>query len=237
MREASDLLRISAWQPSRTGIASERNKYGFPTVIYRTPSRLVEECEKAYDAGLLLAALELVVTIPDVCARIAGSDYRKWSEDYLGLVNDGEKRREDRNPTKTGEEIDAGFSAMERRGIFTASDLYQLRCAVVHAGSSSIDDKGAGAVYSPFKTIGVCAQGDARDVVASYGHTGSGSEVQENCTFDCVVRLEGLISLMAKGVIKFIQEDPARDREYSLEKECGRRGIIDFRPLTSEAGR
>ena len=36
----------------------------------------MEECEKAFDAGLLLAALNLVVTIPDVCANIDGTDYR-----------------------------------------------------------------------------------------------------------------------------------------------------------------
>lgn len=43
----------------------------------------MEECEKAFDAGLLLAALNLVVTIPDVCANIDGTDYRKWCKEYL----------------------------------------------------------------------------------------------------------------------------------------------------------
>ena len=235
MGDSPDLLKLSTWQPSRIGITSEVNSYGCPTVIYRTPSRLVEECEKAYDAGLLFAALELAVTIPDVCARIAESDYRKWCETYLQLVNDGEKCVEARQPIKTEEEVVAEFSAIERRGIFTASDLYQLRCAVVHSGSASIDDGGKGAVYSPFKTIGVRAEGDANGIIASYGHTRSASKKEEVCAFACTVKLEGLILRIAEGVLKFLKEDPSRDREYSLEEDSSHVGIVDFRSLRNAA--
>lgn len=64
------LDEIAAWRPAPSGgLESAVNEYGYPTVIHRTPSRLVEECEIAFDAGLLLAALSLVVTIPDVCAK------------------------------------------------------------------------------------------------------------------------------------------------------------------------
>lgn len=223
------LSEIADWRPSTVGLTSEANEYGLPTIVYRTPSSLVEECERAFDAGLLLAALELVVTIPDVCARIAGSDYRTWSGEYLGLVNDGEKRKGDRSGSKTQTDIDRGFRAMERRGVFTASDLYQLRCAVVHAGSSSVDGKGA--AYSPFRVIGVCVQRDSQGIIASYGHTGTGYGKQKNCAYDCVIRLEVLISLMAKGVGRFIEEDPDRDREYSTKEGLDRTGVVDYRPL------
>lgn len=117
MGDSPNLFKLSTWQPSRFGITSEANRYGHPTVIYRTPSRLVEECEKAYDAGLLFAALELAVTIPDVCARIAESDYRKWCETYLQLVNDGEKCVEARQPIKTEEEVVASSRRL-REGAF-----------------------------------------------------------------------------------------------------------------------
>ena len=49
------LDEIADWKPKASGgLKSDDNEYGFPTVVYRTPSRLMEECEKAFDAGLLL---------------------------------------------------------------------------------------------------------------------------------------------------------------------------------------
>lgn len=237
MGNHSELDEIRNWKPKLLpGVRSDENKYGFPTVIFRAPSKLVEECERAYDEGLLIAALALVVTIPDVCAHITGSDYRKWSEVYLGLTNDGNKREEDRKKSKTNDDVKRGFDAMEERGVFTASDLYQLRCAVVHAGSSSINDENSGSVYTPFRVIGICINGNAGNVIESWGHNGvgtDGEEIQDNCVCRCRVELAGLIALMAKGVCKFIQEDPSRDREYSLGDMFEQKGIVDFRPILS----
>lgn len=226
---------MASWSPKPSnGVPSKVNELGFPTVIHRTPSRLVEECEQAFDAGLLLAALTLAVTIPDVCAHIDGTDYRTWCSKYMGLLNSGEKRKKERSQSKTQEDIEKGFSVIESSGVFTASDLYQLRCAVVHAGSSSIEDKGTGAKYSPYRVIGVCVHGDARGVIASYGHTGTGAEDQQSdCAYHCAVKLEGLILLLAKGVRAFLEEDPSRDREYSDESTEARLrcGVTDYRPL------
>lgn len=221
------LAELESWTP-RTP-SEPTAGHGFPTVIYRTPSRLVEECENAFDAGLLLAALTLVVTVPDVCANIAGTDYRTWCEEYLGLSNDGRKMTEERKSEKSPEEIKKDFEEIACQGIFTASDLYQLRCAVVHAGSSVIEGKGK--KYSPYKVIGVCVQGDEHGIIASYGHTGTGIESLEGCAYDCVVKLEGLISRVAKGVRRFIEEDPGRDREYSTGKGFSRQGLVDYRHL------
>lgn len=224
------MTAIADWEPiPSAGLKCSDNEYGFPTVVCRTPSRLVEECENAFDAGMLLAALTLVVTIPDVCANIAGTDYRKWCKEYLGLPNDGRKMTDARKDEKRSDEIKEGFETIGARGIFTASDLYQLRCAVIHAGSSAIE--GRGEEYSPYKAIGVCVQGDARGIIASYGHKGTGHGSQRGCAFDCVVKLEGLISLVAKGVCKFVEEDPERDREYSTGKGFSHQGVVDFRPL------
>lgn len=132
-----------------------------------------------------------------------------------------------RKGEKRPDEIKEGFEEIACQGIFTASDLYQLRCAVVHAGSSVIEGKGE--KYSPYKVIGVCVQGDKHGIIASYGHTGTGIESQQDCAFDCVVKLEGLISLIAKGVCKFVEEDPERDREYSTGKGLYRQGVVDYR--------
>lgn len=222
------LAELESWRPrTPSQPAAETEGHGLPAVIYRTPSRLVRECEDAFDAGLLLAALTLIVTVPDVCANIAGTDYRNWCKGYLGLPNDGVDMTEERKSEKRPDEIEKGFEAIASRGIFTASDLYQLRCAAVHAGSSDIEGKSE--KYSPYKVIGVCVQGDANGIIASYGHTGTGIESQEDCAFDCVIKLEGLISLMAKGVRRFVEEDPGRDREYSSGEGFSRPGVVDCR--------
>lgn len=110
MNEKSRLDKIAEWRPRvSAGIRCDANEYGFPTVIYRTPSRLVEECEEAFDAGLPLAALSLVVTIPDVCANIAGVKYLDWCKRYLELPNSGEKIAAARKEQKTEEEISEAF--------------------------------------------------------------------------------------------------------------------------------
>ena len=228
------LATMAGWSPKPSnGVSSKANIYGLPIIIYRTPSRLIEECERAFDDGLLLAALSLSVTIPDVCARIGGTHYLDWCSTYLGLPNDGTKKQEARSQTKTQKDIDEGFALIEKSGVFTASDLYQLRCAVVHAGSSFIEEKGSGAKYSPYRVIGVCVQGNSRGVVTSYGYTGSGLEEQSDCAYDCVIKLEGLISTLAQGVKKFLEEDPSRDCEYPGEGNGSRYrcGVTDYRPL------
>lgn len=226
--------RLAGWKPKPSaGLSSKANEHGFPTIVYRTPSRLVEECERAFDEGLLLAALSLVVTIPDVCSRLlARSDYRSWCERYLHLSNDGKKRAREREKNKISADVSREMRDIAERGVFTVSDLYQLRCAVLHAASSSIDQKGAD--YSPYRTIGVCVQGDAENLVASFGHAGYGTNEQENCSYDCVVRLEGIISLMAKGVCEFLEEHPECDKEYTGEDRLRRTGVVDYRPLPKE---
>lgn len=103
---------------------------------------------------------------------------------------------------------------------------------MIHAGSSAIE--GRGEEYSPYKAIGVCVQGDALGIIASYGHKGIGYGSQQDCAFECVVKLEGLISLIAKGVCKFVEEDPERDREYSTGKELSRQGVVDFRSINKK---
>ena len=58
----------------------------------------------------------------------------------------------------------------------------------------------------PYRVIGVSAGFGADKLVAQFGHTANGMEQLENCSYDCVVSLEGLISRMAKGVSRFVKE-------------------------------
>ena len=231
MRARSDV--IASWEPkASTGLESKENSFGFPTVVLRTPTNIVAECEAAYDAGLLLVALSLVVIIPDVCSRLNGTDYLTWAARYLNLENDGRKKDVERKDVKSEADVKRGFDEILSNGIFTASDLYQLRCAVVHAGSASIDGKGS--AYSPYRVIGVCTGFGADKLVASFGHTATGSGRLENCAYDCVVNLEGLISRMAKGVARFVEEYPELDCEHSTKEGFDRLGITDFRPLQNK---
>lgn len=102
------------------------------------------------------------------------------------------------------------------------------------AGNDLIGQLRIGILDSPYKAIGVCVQGDALGIIASYGHKGIGYGSQQDCAFECVVKLEGLISLIAKGVCKFVEEDPERDREYSTGKELSRQGVVDFRSINKK---
>lgn len=124
------LDEIASWRPAPSGgLESAANEYGYPTVIHRTPSRLVEECEIAFDAGLLLAALSLVVTIPDVCAKAVGMKYTDWCAKYLDLPNTGEKMNAERKDEKSQDEISDELNGITARGAFTASD--PASCAVL----------------------------------------------------------------------------------------------------------
>lgn len=130
---------IVKWKPKLVEqVKTIENGCGFPTVIYRSPSRLIKECEDAYDCGCVIAALTLVLTIPDVCSRLDGTEYRIWSARYLQLKRPKGSKEKERAPEKTQKEVAKGFKCIESEGIFTAADLYQLRCSIVHAGSSVI---------------------------------------------------------------------------------------------------
>ena len=249
---------IDKWEPKLVEqVKTIENECGFPTVIYRSPSRLIKECEDAYDCGCVIAALTLVLTIPDVCSRLDGTDYRTWSARYLQLKRPKGSKEKERAPEKTQKEVAEDFKCIESEGIFTAADLYQLRCSIVHAGSSVIGKeetkdkdkdkdkkkKKDGAKFSPYRTIGVGLTGNPENLLISYGHDGVGIDEMTNCSYSCTVNLEGLIRRMAKGVEKLILEDPTRDDEYSFEKAesiedketpvTTRKGIVDYRTISN----
>lgn len=220
---------FAKWEPSTAGLVSESSKNGLHTTIIRAPSKLIEECQRAFDAGLLCASLTLVVTIPDVCGKLSGIPYRDWCERYLNLLNDSSKRTADRKTRKTEAELDEDFRRITEERRFTASDLYQLRNAVLHSASSEIEDGASGSSYCSFRRIGICVQNDTHSLIAIYGCNSTGEDAHTNCSLDCLVNLTALICRMTEGVHDFILEDPTRDREFSLS-DCSRmQGIVDLR--------
>lgn len=91
--------------------------------------RLIEDVNKALDAEAYMAALSLVLTLPDICAKAEYGDslknkerYIKWFDEYIGQY--------EKAPVKEGE-IEMPYLSGEV--------IYQLRCSVLHQGNPNID--------------------------------------------------------------------------------------------------
>lgn len=210
----------------------------FPTTIERSPSALVKEARAAYDAELFVACLTLLVTIPDVCshlidegvdAKTGGLGYRAWCEGYLDDVKKGFPLEDiNRSPEQTREEIDRTFERLTRHSAFTSSDLLQLRNAVLHTGSSRVEGKGA--KHSQYHSIGVYVTDSDSSLLCSYGMTSNPTTrgTEDNCRFEVVISLSGLLARMEKGVGRFLQEHPRCDVEYGKRSSL-HWGIVDMR--------
>lgn len=92
-------------------------------------NRLIEDVNKALDAQAYMAALALVLTLPDICAKAEYGDslknkerYIKWFDEHIG--------RYEKAPVELGE--------MEMPYL-SGEVAYQLRCSVLHQGNPDID--------------------------------------------------------------------------------------------------
>lgn len=91
--------------------------------------RLIDDVNKALDAEAYMAALSLVLTLPDVCAKAEYGDslgnkarYIKWYDEHIGQY--------EKAPIKSGE-VEMPYLSGEV--------IYQLRCSVLHQGTPNID--------------------------------------------------------------------------------------------------
>lgn len=91
--------------------------------------RLIDDVNKALDAEAYMAALSLVLTLPDICAKAKYGDtlknkerYVKWFDEYIGQY--------EKAPIKEGE-VEMPYLSGEV--------VYQLRCSVLHQGNPNID--------------------------------------------------------------------------------------------------
>lgn len=205
---------------------------GAPRTIERSPRNLIGEARMAFDAGLLISCLTVLVTIPDVCSNLIDSSnkdgQRNWCARYLGLpsipvVDDiGRSREQSRG------RIEQTMNALMREDNFTAFDFCQLRNAVLHTGSSIID--GTGAKFSPFHSIGIQVFDNDSQLVIGYGVTSSpGSDgIEDDCRIKISINLTALLARMEKGVAAFLSEYPELDRENG-KRDCLTWGIVDFR--------
>lgn len=208
---------------------------GAPRIIERSPRNLIGEARMAFDAGLLISCLTVLVTIPDVCANLIDSGnkdgQRDWCARYLGLPGTPVVKRVDRSREQSQDQLKRTMSALMREDNFTASDFCQLRNAVLHTGSSVVN--GAGAKYSPFHSIGMQVLDDDSQLVIGYGATSSPEPngVEVDCRIRITLNLTALLARMEKGVARFLNEYPELDREKG-EWDCLTWGIVDFRAST-----
>lgn len=205
----------------------------FPRTIERAPGTLIREARVAYDAGLFIACLTVLVTIPDICSHLmvgGGEDYRSWCETYLGLEEGIPRKEINRSPRQSREEINYTFERLAGGRVFTSSDLCQLRNAVLHAGSSKTE--GDGARYSQYHAIGVYVTDSGDSLVCSLGATSrpAAEGVEEDCCFEVVISLTGLLTMMETAVQRFLSEHPECDREYGRDSAL-HWGIIDMRTV------
>ncbi|MGP1505538.1 MAG: hypothetical protein ACTTIR_07960 [Eggerthia catenaformis] len=92
-------------------------------------NRIIDDINKALDAEAYMAALALVLTLPDICGRAefpdeksVGKRYIKWYDEYVGKYEKAPViEGEDPMPYLSGEVV------------------YQLRCAFLHQGNPNID--------------------------------------------------------------------------------------------------
>ena len=151
------LDEIAAWRPAPSGgLESAANECGYPTVIHRTPSRLVEKCEIAFDAGLLLAALSLVVTIPDVCAKAVGMKYTDWCVKYLDLPNTGEKMNAERKDGRAKTRL-AMSSTASRREVHSPPQT-STSCAVQWSMRGPRSSRAKERITAPTKSSGYASK-------------------------------------------------------------------------------
>lgn len=205
---------------------------GAPRTIERSPKNLIGEARMAFDAGLLISCLTVLVTIPDVCSNLIGSSnrdgQRNWCMRYLGFPSTPVVDDIDRSRKQSRDHIERTMNALMREDNFTASDFCQLRNAVLHTGSSVVD--GAGAKYSPFHSIGIQVFNNDSQLVIGYGVTSSPGYdgVEDDCRIKISINLTALLSRMEKGVAAFLSEYPELDRENG-KRDCLTWGIVDFR--------
>lgn len=93
--------------------------------------RIIDDISKALEAEAYMAALSLVLTLPDICAKAEYGDslhnkerYIKWYDENIGQY--------DKAPIEPGETEMPHLSG---------EVVYQLRCSMLHQGTPNIEKK------------------------------------------------------------------------------------------------
>lgn len=93
-------------------------------------NRMINDINKALDAGAYMAALSLALTLPDICTKAEfglsinnnKEKYIKWYQENICILDNGPWRDKDIGGTYLSGEV-----------------VYELRCSFLHQGSISIN--------------------------------------------------------------------------------------------------
>lgn len=206
----------------------------------RKPSELIKEARMAFDYGLYIAALSVLVTIPDICACIFrdslleegnGSEKyneRWWCNAFLGLPAKTPDCCKTKHECKSPEEINDDLCRRSTGNRFTASDFSQLRNSVLHAGSALVE--GTGEKFSPYHAIGIYITDSDSQLIVGTGVTSAPySDFKEtDCSFDVTLSLNALLAKMESAVQRFLQEYPQLNVEVGKSRSI-KYGIVDMR--------
>ena len=201
----------------------------FPKPIYRSPTQLVKEARDAYDSGLFIAALTVLVTIPDVCATLDkgggahGSDYINWCIEYAGLREDTNLERIDRDHVDISSLTEP--DDLLHLGELSGRALYQLRCACLHNGSAMTTDAELKKKV-PYHIISVVVTDSSNRLVLSSGAVWDADSVPGDGRRSIHIRIDlrALIDLMDAAVDKFIVANDRPDRP--IDREFGADGYM-----------
>lgn len=208
----------------------------------RKPSELVKEARKAYECGLYIASLSVLVTIPDICAHLVRESWQEdeeeakkfnerwWCAAFLGLPTEVSECCANKHKDKSSDEIDGVLNGLAMESRFTASDFSQLRNAILHAGSALVE--GFGDKFSPYHAIGIYITDSDSQLVLGTGVTSTpGPDGKEtDCSFDVTLSLNALLTRMEKAVQRFLREKPQLDVEVGKWRSI-KYGIVDMRTL------
>lgn len=114
--------------------------------------KIISDCEQAIEHGLYFAALNLALTLPDICAKAKYPNetsnrtrYIAWYDEYIGQY--------EKHPNLPGSDTELAYPS--------GSVIYNLRCSMLHQGNPSIDEKCPidrfSLVYETKKPIHMCA--------------------------------------------------------------------------------
>ena len=94
--------------------------------------RIIDETEKALSHDLYFAALNLALTLPDICGKAeypnlrTGERYKKWYDENVGVT--------EKTPKCTEDEPEMPYLSGEV--------VYSLRCSLLHEGNPNLQKNG-----------------------------------------------------------------------------------------------
>ena len=177
--------------------------------------RIIDETEKALSHDLYFAALNLALTLPDICGKAeypnlrTGERYKKWYDENVGVTEKPPKCTEDEPemPYLSGEVV------------------YSLRCSLLHEGNPNLQKNGKHPIpidrfslviqsEQPFRIYGgegssVLTSSDGTEVCALPGFVDSKNEekTERNAGYLVVSHSGG--GMLRQGTRKGIRRTPA----------------------------